>query len=62
MSDQEQKRPHVGPPAVQVVPGAEGSRYVSPNTQEGKPKKNQKEAEAERAKNAGVAPPPEGDA
>lgn len=59
MSDQENP---VVPPGVQHAPGAEGSRYVSPNTTKGTKKKDQSEVEAAKKLDEVTPDPPESDA
>lgn len=49
------------PPAVQHVPGTQGSEYVSPNTTKGTPKKDQSEVEEARKRDELTPDPPQED-
>ncbi len=53
----DEKTPVV-PPGVQHVPGSEGSTYVSPNTRQGKPKKDQSSVEEARRRDENTPDPP----
>jgi hypothetical protein len=58
---EEEANSRTAPPAVQHVPGSQGSEYVSPNTTKGTPKKDQSEVEAARKRDELTPDPPQED-